>query len=319
MTGLIRAEVRRLFSRRAFRLFTLLALLVIVFAFGRQFLVSDRDVEGARRRAVAELQRDAARQHDQCERLKASGKFPSDFECPTPDSVGFFDVGIIDPRFHAASHLVPVGRAVAVGMAIIGFVVGATFVGAEWNAGTMQALLFWEPRRRRVLLAKALALVGGLLVVTTALEVVTYGLTMLVATTRGTTVGVTASLHRVMLLSDLRAYAVIVFTALLGFTVAGLARVTAAALAVAFGYFVVLENLTRVLRPGWQRFLVSENVTALLLKRTPVSPAHVRHRQELDFVTQYVLRGQRAALTLGLYLAALLGAFLVSFSRRDVT
>src|SRR4051795_1215342 len=40
----------------------------------------------------------------------------------------------------------------------LGFVLGASAGGAEWAQKTVQALLFWEPRRIRVIAAKVLAL-----------------------------------------------------------------------------------------------------------------------------------------------------------------
>src|SRR4051794_41844121 len=39
--------------------------------------------------------------------------------------------------------------------AVVSFVIGATSGGAEWAARTMEALLVWEPRRGRAVLAKA--------------------------------------------------------------------------------------------------------------------------------------------------------------------
>src|SRR4051794_26606038 len=46
--------------------------------------------------------------------------------------------------------------------AVVAFLIGATSGGAEWAARTMEALLVWEPRRVRLMLAKvgALAIVG---------------------------------------------------------------------------------------------------------------------------------------------------------------
>jgi ABC-type transport system involved in multi-copper enzyme maturation permease subunit len=330
--GLLVSEVRRLTARRMARILAVAALVVIVLVEGKAFLSSNRDLAAARRRAAANagvLDVKGERFRLECESLKASDQLPPDLDCASPQAVelvqgrvelpteaDFFQ----DPRLHAAEHLPGGARAVTVGVAIIGFVVGASYVGADWHAGTMQALLFWEPRRARVLLAKALALVGVVVAFAAVLQVLVYGATYLTAATRGTTEGVTGGLQMSVLLTVLRGMAVVSVTSLLGFGVAGLARVTAASLGVAFVYFVILENLIRGLRPGWQRYLFSENVSAVLLKKLQVSPAH-RTRGEIFGGEElfYQLTGVRGAVTLAVYLGLLLGAFYVTFARRDVT
>src|SRR4051812_50010047 len=40
------------------------------------------------------------------------------------------------------------------GFAVVSFLIGATSGGAEWAARTMEALLVWEPRRARVMVAE---------------------------------------------------------------------------------------------------------------------------------------------------------------------
>ena len=55
-------------------------------------------------------------------------------------------------------------KAVAGIFAFMAFLVGATAAGAEWSAGTMQSLLYWEPRRVRVMVAKVAALAAAVVV-----------------------------------------------------------------------------------------------------------------------------------------------------------
>ena len=335
MVSLIRAEVRRLTSRRLARILAGLAVLVILLVEGRAFLTSSRDVEGARRRA--EQKANAIQQPDFlnwaeiCDSMQRQGEAPSSLDCDSPEGEQFVrqrvsfggsaDDFFRDPRLKGEEMLPDGARAVAVAVAILAFLVGASFIGAEWHAGTMQALLFWETRRGRVLLAKAVALVGVAIAFALALQVLVYGLTYLTAATRGSTEGVTAGLNMSVLLLMLRGMVVIAVTALLGFGVAGLARITAASLGVAFVYFVILENLMRALRPGWQRFLFSENVSAILFKKFDVAPASARSLGEAFSGENvfYSLTAVRGVVTLAVYLAILLGAFYLTFSRRDVT
>jgi ABC-type transport system involved in multi-copper enzyme maturation permease subunit len=334
MFSLVRAEVRRLTSRRLARILAALAVLVILLVEGRAFLTSSRDLDAARRRAERQVsaQRPSPRDiSDICMSMQASDQIPPDVDCLGPGAaaavseVAQFGPSVEDvfhdPRLKAKEKLPDGARAVAVAVAILAFLVGASFIGAEWHAGTMQALLFWETRRGRVLLAKAVALVGVAIAFALALQVLVYGATYLTAATRGSTEGVTAGLHMSVLLVMLRGMVVVGICALLGFGVAGLARVTAASLGVAFVYFVILENLMRALRPGWQRFLFSENVSAILFKKFNVATATAPNIGDSfeGRTFYYSLTAVRGVVTLAVYLAILLGAFYVTFNRRDVT
>jgi hypothetical protein len=146
-----------------------------------------------------------------------------------------------------------------------------------------------------------------------------YGADQLIGATRGTTEGLTAGLQMSALLTVARGMLIVSATALLGFAIAGLARVTAAALGFAFGYFVIVENLIKFLRPGWERFLFSPNINAVLLLKQDVAPAHAKrlHIEGLDM--GYTLHAVRGTITLAVYLAVLVGLFAWTFRRRDVT
>ena len=62
-----------------------------------------------------------------------------------------------DPRFHFADHPRDMLTAAAYIFMAVGLVLAASFVGAEWQAGTFASMLTWEPRRQRVLAAKLVA------------------------------------------------------------------------------------------------------------------------------------------------------------------
>lgn len=311
MISLLRSEIRRLTSRRVARITALIILGIVLLTLGRVFMVSKSD-------AGPELQRaefQAAQMRAECEQQKSQG-IEFGIECEEIDASNFFD----DPRLQGRHALRDGTKAVAVGVAIFAFAVAASYVGADWGAGTMQSLLFWETRRGRVLLAKALALVAVVAAFLVFVEVLVYLGLWLTASVRGTPEGVTAGLHTANLLTLSRGVVLVSFSALFGFAVAGLARHSGASLAAGFVYFVIVENLIRGLRPGWQRFLIGENFSAILNKETPVVRAHAKTIFD-DFGNReaYLLTGVRGAVTLGLYLAFLLGAFYVAFTRRDVT
>lgn len=323
MIGLLRAEVLRLTSRRVVRILAVAALGLILLVQGVAFARSSKDVEGARRRQEIAAQREAIegpqREIARCLAAQQAGKIPAEVDCTHPIDGGdgpTFEFS--DPRYDAARLLPDGTKAVAVGVAIVAFIVGASFVGGEWGAGTMQALLFWEPRRGRVVLAKAAALVLVLVAFLAVAEVVGWLTTVLNGSLRGTTDGLTAGRWASAALAAGRGAGLVSFTGLFGFAIAGLARVTGAALGASFVYFVILENLVRGLRPGWSRFLIGDNCVALLNKGADVPSADPRLARLFPEFS-YRLGGARGALTLAVYLALLLGAFVVTFERRDVT
>ena len=146
-------------------------------------------------------------------------------------------------------------------LAIAGWVIGASMIGAEWQTGTMTTLLTWEPRRLRVLVAKTIAVAVGVFVMVFALELIFTGLLSLVAVTRGSTGGAQASLLGL----DARVAGLAAFGAVLGLGLAGITRNTAAALGISFVYLAIVEALLRGFFPGWAPWLLGDNGTTFLL------------------------------------------------------
>jgi len=98
--------------------------------------------------------------------------------------------------FLKARH-VAYGTALVIGFGVasgvlftLGVVVGASFVGAEWNSGSMSTLLTWEPRRGRVLAAKLVAAVVTTMAVSLLVVAVVVLLLLPSAALHGTTSGV---------------------------------------------------------------------------------------------------------------------------------
>jgi ABC-type transport system involved in multi-copper enzyme maturation permease subunit len=313
VNGLFRAEVLRLTSRRLVRVLAVVFLGVLLLVQVVAAARSHSDEESMRR-ATAEAYEEHQAGVEMCLRDQEAGTGPSDVVCEGGQPIPY------DTRYRADENLPNMANGLAVASALVAFVVGASYIGADWHAGTMQSLLFWEPRRQRVVLVKALALVTVLLAFTAVVQAVGWATTMLVASTRGTTAGVTSGLHQSAFLTMLRGMLVVTFSGLLGYAVSGLARLTGAALGAAFAYFAIVENVVRGLRPGWARFLVTENVTALLTKSMEVPPASSTRFDDYYFSERfYVLTGVRGAVTLGIYLVLLVGLFALTFNRRDVT
>ena len=124
-------------------------------------------------------------------------------------------------------------------IAMVGFVLGATFVGAEWNSGAMMNLLTWRPRRMNVLGTKLGVALGWMATV----GVVTFGLwtagLWTVGKMAGNTKGMTPGTWQSFGLMGVRGVAMILAFTALGFGLASLGRHTALALGVAIAVVVV--------------------------------------------------------------------------------
>jgi ABC-type transport system involved in multi-copper enzyme maturation permease subunit len=187
----------------------------------------------------------------------------------------------------------------------IGWVVGASAIGAEWHTGHMTTILTWEPRRGRVIGAKAIACLASVFVLSFALQILLGAVLSFAAQVRGSTVGVdlawlteTAGVaFRVSLLAA-------VFAGF-GFGLASIGRNSAVALGVGFGYLVIVENLVRGLRPRWMPWLLTENAALFII----------------DLPGDFPLLG-RSTVDAGIYLCAVTAVLLLAaaglFRVRDV-
>ena len=190
---------------------------------------------------------------------------------------------------------------------LLSFIVGASFVGAEWRAGVMTTLLTWEPRRARVFAAKALVaggLGGGLVILLNVIVSLALWPTFVF---RGTTGGLDAEFWWGILGTLVRGGVVGATLALVGFAVASIGRNTAAALAGVLTYFIVIESILRGLRPGWSRWLLLDN---LAIVSTGSSGA-----ADTDFASSLL----GAAVILAIWVGSLLALAATAFIGRDVT
>lgn len=311
MTGLLRSELRRITSRRMGRIMAIVILAITVLAFARIAQVNS-PLSDAQRQQITAIR-------EQCEQAERSrGNLePADYCQDVTGGRGEF----------SAREMLGGGVQVVAGIfPLLALILCASYVGADWNHGTMQALLFWEPRRARVLLAKAAAVAITVFVAMMAFQLLVYLLTYLVAATRGTTEGVTGGLHMSNLLTMLRGGFAAVVMGLMAYAVAGLARYTIAAIGGILGYLLIVESLIRGLRPGWERFLFNVNMGAVLNKSVEVANASGERfgsfsgpDGQVMATGSYQLGGVRGAITLCVYLAVFLGGFYYTFTRRDVT
>ena len=187
----------------------------------------------------------------------------------------------------------------------VGWIMGASSIGADWHAGHVTTILTWEPRRGRVMLAKIVASLASVFVVSLVIQALLGAALAAAAAGAGSTAGADAAWLAETAGVALRVALLSTIFAGFGFGLASAGRNTAVALGVGFGYLVIVENLVRGLRPQWTPWLLTENA-GLFIVDSPI-----------DFPLL-----ARSTVGAGLYLAAV-GAVLLLvasglFRTRDV-
>jgi ABC-2 family transporter protein len=293
-----------MFSRRMLKVFGALVVVAIIAGATIAFFNSGRNT-GA---ASAEVQADQLRALASCRRgkfdIRGQGRpgFNLDRAC---DRLIAREHQASDPQWRYAD-VQDLFLGAGPLLAILCLVLGASFIGAEWQKGTITTALTWEPRRGRLLGIKfaAVALTGFTFCVMA--QVILAAALWPVAALRGSTAGLDVMWLRGAAGMALRVAAIGSLTAVVGCAIATVGRNTAAALGVAFVYFGVLEGLVRGLRPTWQPWLLGDNA-AQFISNQPQGPAMVG-RTTAD-----------VTLTLLAYAAASIAIATTFFIRRDVT
>jgi hypothetical protein len=262
MMRLVRAEVRRLCARRLVRATVALGMIAIVGGGILAFTTSHSLSQATflQRQHAAQVARSAldarARQCLQEHGAKVDRDIPARLArlcLPNQPAAAH------DPRFYGY-RLQGVLQGSSGVIAIIGWALGASLVGAEFASRSMTTFLTWETRRLRVIAAK----IGVVLVSTfgfALLALTAVALAMLPSLLAhggpGHAGDPTAS-HFVGII--LRGSLLATFAAGIGFAIASIGRNTAAALGVGFAYIIVLENILGNALRNWRKWLLLGNV-----------------------------------------------------------
>jgi ABC-2 type transport system permease protein len=305
--ALLAGEVERLLARRLVRVLALIAVVAIALAGILTFLntegVSAAERSARQRRARAEL--------EACLERSASEVGPPEApEGPgappiSPEERCSFAVGAVDdPRF-ALSDLKGILQATTGPLVVVAWLIGASSIGADWQSRTMATILTWEPRRPRVLLAKAAASALVACAFAVAAGMLLSAALLPSAYLHGTTAGTGGSFGRSLAGVALRGTAMVAIASTLGFAVSSIGRNTAAALGIGFGYFVVFENVVGGFLEDYRRWLLLGNAIVLVSGENEGGDVF-----------------GRTVLEAGVYLAAvalvLLASATLLFRRRDV-
>ncbi|MEA2591147.1 MAG: hypothetical protein QOD62_978 [Actinomycetota bacterium] len=325
MIRLFGAEVRRLIARRMFRYLLLVGLAVLVFLGVLQAIHSSRDIPAAQARARRQAQADAARFSvappeavARCKTGLPAGAPPDacTFHGPTADEL--YQQIYQDPRYSFAQHAPNVVVGLVVAVSLLGFVIGTSFIGAEWASGTMASLLTWEPRRIRVLLAKLAAPIVVLVVVGAVAVALGLAGSWLIAAIRGTTADTTSHAVNLMIARGARGLLLIGLLTGAGCAIAGFTRHTVAAVVATVAYLVIVENILRHLEPGWERWFLTSNAAAVLTGKFRLFLPPTGGFGSATLQRSFVLHASRGLIYLTALLVALVGIWAFTFTQRDI-
>ncbi|MBM0232291.1 ABC transporter permease subunit [Micromonospora sp. STR1_7] len=337
--SLFRTELRRLTKRRFTRYMTLLGLLVLAAVVVGVFFTNQKI--GADQLARAERQADqqyqdqvrwSEQERAACEQAKKAGtatdgRFPDDCSVITPPpreqiEAEWFLPSTFNFRETFDETLIPFAAI----LGLVGFVVGASFVGAEWSNGGMMNLLLWRPNRLTVLVTKLAALLTGILAVTLPAAVLWFAGFWAIATFRGSTEKVTSGVWQSLALTGLRGVVLVLVLTTIGFALASLGRHTAMALGgvVAvmvvgqFGLGILLSMASVKFAEAW---LLPTYVMAWMTKTVTLQnwdSCNATYYGECKPETVDIT-WQQSSVLLSVGVVVILGASLWAMRRRDIT
>jgi ABC-2 type transport system permease protein len=249
--SLYRAETRRLVKRRFTKLFALGGLLILAAVLAGVFFSNHKVSAATVAKAAASAQQDfqqslagATKEKAACEAAQgtpAAANYPACEEIVLPTADNFDPKWYMPATFDFRENFPAMVTTLAALLGVVAFVIGASFVGAEWSSGGMMNLLLWRPQRVRVLATKLTALLVSLIAFTVVVTALWTGAFALVANLRGSIESMTPGAWQSIGLTELRALAVVVVAAALGFGLASLGRHTAMALGVVIGLIIVFQ------------------------------------------------------------------------------
>ncbi|MFG2048611.1 ABC transporter permease subunit [Micromonospora sp. NPDC048935] len=337
--SLFRTELRRFTKRRFTRYMTLLGLLVLAAVVVGVFFTNQKI--GASQLAQAERQADQQYQQQvrwseqeraACEQAKTAGtasdgRYPDDcsvITAPSRDQIqaSWFLPSTFDFKKSFDETLIPFAAI----LALVGFVVGASFVGAEWSNGGMMNLLLWRPKRLTVLLTKLAALLTGMLAVTLPAAVLWFAGFWAVANFRGSTEKVTSGVWQSVMLTGVRGVVLVLVVTTIGFALASLGRHTAMALGGVVAVMVVgqfgLGILLSMANVRWaEAFLLPTYMLAWMTKTVKLEDwnscnANYFGECKPDTLT---ITWQQSSILLSVAVVVILGASLWAMRRRDIS
>jgi ABC-type transport system involved in multi-copper enzyme maturation permease subunit len=200
-------------------------------------------------------------------------------------------------------------------LALFGFLVAASFVGAELTSGGMTNLLLWRPQRMTVLGTKLAAVLAAVLAASVVAGVLYIGAFYAIAEVTGVPGDVDAEFWGDLTLTFGRGLGLVLFAAAIGFGAATLGRHTAAALGLIATYAVVWEigarivfEVTEAARPD--QYMLTSYLAAWMTGDVSFEDRYGNNLYEITWV--------HAAAVFAITLAVVVGGAFAAFRQRDL-
>ncbi|MBQ1017927.1 ABC transporter permease subunit [Micromonospora sp. D93] len=251
--NLVRAELERLSARRFVQL--MVVLLVLAFAVTAATTMagshkpSASEMNSARAQA-AEARRDLEASHQEC-LARQNGTLPADTDRYFPSDCSEIDpirqdrlpipADFLPGVFSFAEQAQPLLYFLIAFLVLFGFLVGASYIGADLTSGGVVNLLLWRPRRVTVLAAKLGTLLGTVLVLALLASVAYLATFWVIGQTAGLPGRLDGDFWRSLGAVHGRGLVLVLLASALGFAIATLGRHTSAALGAFAAYAVVWE------------------------------------------------------------------------------
>lgn len=252
--NLVRAELERLFARRFVQLMVVLLALAFAVTAATTLAGSHRpsadELSSARAQAI-EARRNMEVTHQQCLARQDAGIPPGDTgdyfpaDCSELDPIRQDRLPIaadyLPGVFSFAQQARPLLYFLIAFLVLFGFLVGASYIGADLNSGGVVNLLLWRPRRLTVLGAKLGTLLGTVLALAVAASLAYLATFWVIGQTAGLAGQLSGDFWRSLGAVHGRGLVLVLLATAVGFAIATLGRHTSAALGAAAAYAVVWE------------------------------------------------------------------------------
>jgi ABC-2 type transport system permease protein len=317
---LLAVEVRRFWARRAIAVVLLVTVAAAALLAGSQVwstrVATEAEVTAAQQQLAAESASTREDYQACLDDPTQPAQGPAERRCEELDpQLEWF---LPRPALDLGDQLGGSGLALALILAGAAIVVGTTFAGADWHSGSLSTQLLFQPRRLRVWVAKAAAVVLGA-AVSAAVVTAAYWLTLGgVAQARGLDIG--AGLVSDIAMQGARSVLLSAAAGLGAFAFTMALRSTMATLALLFAYTVAGEALWASLSfTKASQWSLAANVQAWVLDGLRVYDESICRRGDSSCDPTYVLTAAHGAAYLGVLLLVAVGLSLLLFPRRDVS
>lgn len=211
-----------------------------------------------------------------------------------------------------ASGIIPTTSLLLLALAAV---IGASFIGAEYAAGTIETTLLWEPRRRRVLAAKltVASLTAFLFQILMLSLLVVFMLPS--AQWRGSTAGVDSDFWIGLAGVIVRGGIVAAAVAAIALCISTITRGTVGGVVALIGYIAVSPTLAYTLLKGFRPFDLTENMTSFA---NGGEVGRFVTNQDGYLATVFAHGGGISLVIVGIYVAIAVAIGMAVFARRDI-